>query len=1370
MVARRYPTVWVRIGAGLLVVLAIGGMLAGACCCLPSLDTAAYGDDAVEDANGLDSTTNGTSQSGGTEDGNQTQANEEDEPHDPPFGRASARSGSSWQLVGGCAYAREPIELEVELTGWRVDQGLSTVAGIPLEELLGGNGQSTWLGGMVTHGAWVWEELEGGVVRCTGTVVLASGCFEDGPLTRVVDGEGCEHVLFTHDVVDQASRVAIDREVPSLQLKGVASGAYVRQGQRLELEVHEDWLGPLVSACGDRMLASIEKDGETIQTVALAYDGASEQDSAHTYHIDLPVRQTHEDDGTYVVYATLRDLAGNESAPVSCSFTVDTTCPELQVTWSESKPGMKTPLGTVFGNRLTARVSLRERNLRASEPESVAELVKVDVHASYGGSRKAVRQTSWQYDERSESFVLEVSFVRDGAFTLELWGRDQAGNVLVGTEGTNVDATGRYTSERMIVDLTKPGARVAYAAHMPAAMTHGGEEFFNVPVVLEVTIEDRNLDEAHTVVTDSLGRSVVPAWTVSRRTKDGTVTYRAALTYREERTGTGCGRKRVVVHAVDLAAHEVTLDPVAFVVDQTAPALEGVSASKDPAAVGRTHADEDPFLFFNELDGVRAALRFEVSDEYALRDVWMEDPDHTYDLRVERAFGKRRLTFNVDLVDAAKNEERGDAVFDRDVRLFVRDLAGNVRIWTLDRKGHIRAQRTTSRRNPSIYGDGIFPQALIKDTTAPRVTISGATEHEYYREDQTIHIDIEEQNLSYLQRFQGMRTAATITKRAGNASGETVSLPVDATDFRGSVPLYRFSRVLSEDGHYTITAQLEDYAGNLSNITTLQDVTIDKTPPQVSVTWDNDDVRNGSYYRAGRTATITVTEHNFADRLVRLDTNGVAGAWGSQGDVHTLEVHFGGGDSSAKNHLSVLVRDLAGNESSQYAAPEFYIDTQMPTIEIVKRVSTDDAFVASSEESPLRTGTAFGEACMPIVRLRDEAHLDSTSVEVTIEGKRERTRERALVAQRSVSDGNEVEVDWGNLGLDSSQEEPVYLAAADDVYTISAKVADLAGNEMQTEPVVFSVNRFGSNFYCEPVEGRDGRQERLTTSEPLTKAPRIVIHEINVSGSVDEAQEASHVVTKEHADATSEIARTERDESSGYTLTTSHDMSEQNPVEGWVEYCYTVAPGNFGRGSDSDFGDGGQGMYRVDVSSVDKAGNHNTTARFWDRSQGDESLPKEEAATVAFTLDEDGPAIEDVVVPQGLCLAHEYQGSFRVADEITQGERIEVLVDGRSVPVWPQGSHEPLDEGGHAAGSGVFLFVIPSRSILEQRVVEIRVADYTGLPERMAAHRSDAFCLTDGVAEGVVCGTALILAIGVAKLTHGALVARRKGGEYGRSD
>lgn len=105
----------------------------------------------------------------------------------------------------------------------------------------------------------------------------------------------------------------------------------------------------------------------------------------------------------------------------------------------------------------------------------------------------------------------------------------------------------------------------------------------------------------------------------------------------------------------------------------------------------------------------------------------------------------------------------------------------------------------------------------------------------------------------------------------------------------------------SADGDYNMTMQCKDQAGNESNTVKVDEFTIDKTIPVISVSYDNNSAATPGYYNANRTATITIKEHNFNAAEVNsqitaaLQGSGISapgvGGWSNSGDTHTQVLH-----------------------------------------------------------------------------------------------------------------------------------------------------------------------------------------------------------------------------------------------------------------------------------------------------------------------------------------------------------------------------------------------------------------------------------------------------------------------------------------------
>ena len=101
--------------------------------------------------------------------------------------------------------------------------------------------------------------------------------------------------------------------------------------------------------------------------------------------------------------------------------------------------------------------------------------------------------------------------------------------------------------------------------------------------------------------------------------------------------------------------------------------------------------------------------------------------------------------------------------------------------------------------------------------------------------------------------------------------------------------------------------------------------------PTISVSYDNNNARNGNYYNAARTATITVVERNFDPQKVTATIANVSGtngapalsAWTDNGDSHTATITY---STDGQYQFDIDVQDRAGNAATDYPRDEFFID------------------------------------------------------------------------------------------------------------------------------------------------------------------------------------------------------------------------------------------------------------------------------------------------------------------------------------------------------------------------------------------------------------------------------------------------------------
>lgn len=470
----------------------------------------------------------------------------------------------------------------------------------------------------------------------------------------------------------------------------------------------------------------------------------------------------------------------------------------------------------------------------------------------------------------------------------------------------------------------------------------------------------------------------------------------------------------------------------------------------------------------------------------------------------------------------------------------------------------------------------------------------------------------------------------TVTYQYGVKPGETLrdgddyQMEVSVTDNAGNTSRTDKQGLYYINGSKTAEPEASHYTGDAND-----DFTIDQTKPVVSVVFDNNSARNEKYFSAGRTATITVTEHNFDPKssVSMTAENATAGAdakegWTQNGDVWTKTVTFDPQDAACK--FSITVTDLAGNKcpdedvnyGSSAAPREFVIDQVNPALEIT-----------GTNASP------YADACAPGFT----AHDTNMSTEYTMTLTRTvRASRNANVSDRFLTrDSVTVTGTDINAVFNTITEE----AENDGIYILDVTVMDMAGNSTQTTST-FTVNRHGS-FYI--------------FNEALADV---------VNAKYVQKADGSYQVTEYNASplvADSVKIEIYRDGQLVTTLTPAVGAGVIG-ASGLYEYTYDLPAEHFAQ----------NGRYKVALSSLDEAKNESDNTKLDD-------------ALLEFTVDSVAPEITMIKgLEKGIVNAKELTFSAAVMD--TYGiASVQILVDGKVVKEYvTQEAYDALKAGGQA--------------------------------------------------------------------------------------
>lgn len=544
-------------------------------------------------------------------------------------------------------------------------------------------------------------------------------------------------------------------------------------------------------------------------------------------------------------------------------------------------------------------------------------------------------------------------------------------------------------------------------------------------------------------------------------------------------------------------------------------------------------------------------------------------------------------------------------------------------------------------------------ERLSIDITKPRVTLSfdnNRVENEFYfKENRTATITVEERNFSQ-DAFKILITDPAEGKGAK-------LLEVERDSFRkvsGSGDSSRWESRLyfNKDGDYQLSITGEDLAGNAmeelvyaEGTQAALDFTVDKTAPVLSVSYDNNEALHEFYYKEGRRAEISVEEKNFRSDLVdytvmkdggREGSSSLSAFSGGEGRgnaelLHKASISY---EEDGDYQFNIRLKDLAGNEAQAYPEDHFVIDRTAPSLtisdilnesankgEVSPKISYGDRYLDQDALSLKLVGEVHGEhelssqqgGSISIART-DALNLPMQKSMEETESPKQKQEEKEGIVYQSSAGGEE-----GNLSFQNFPEEP----DTDDVYRLSAKIVDMAGNET-TEELWFSVNRFGSTYLLsDRAKALQGTYQK--------EGEEILISEINAD---EVLSSALTLYRNEEKHALSEGAE--------YQTTRSGGNGK------WYRGDYLIKKDNFDK----------EGLYHLQISSQDKAGNLASTEQ------------TERGAELRFGIDRTPPRILlSNVDNQGVYRGDALDLDLSVQDNLWL-EQVDATVDGTEELSW----------------------------------------------------------------------------------------------------
>lgn len=349
--------------------------------------------------------------------------------------------------------------------------------------------------------------------------------------------------------------------------------------------------------------------------------------------------------------------------------------------------------------------------------------------------------------------------------------------------------------------------------------------------------------------------------------------------------------------------------------------------------------------------------------------------------------------------DATVSWRDKNLVLDLKSMMTVADNTNDITIWV----------RVLDRRGQESYKQVRF--SIDKDKPVIDVKFDNNNIKNIYAQKRTATLTVTERNFK-----------SDDVKISGNNTG--ISEWIDSGDNKHQCKIE-----FGENDDYQLIVDYKDMAGNVADSFVSEKFTIDTIIPVMTIKYSRTDAKNGMYYDGGRTATLTLTEHNFDPSLITIDGKGIQGDWHSEGDVHTNTILFNADDEYV---FTVSGTDRAGNKLETYTSDLFVVDTQEPVIAV----------------SGVEAGKSHQGDININVTLSD-SYIDPEKISVNLES----------LKHGNIPLESSINANTATFVLSNLPKELEW----DDGYLLSISVYDKAGNTNARE-VSFTVNRFGSQY------------------------------------------------------------------------------------------------------------------------------------------------------------------------------------------------------------------------------------------------------------------------------------------------------------------
>ncbi len=589
---------------------------------------------------------------------------------------------------------------------------------------------------------------------------------------------------------------------------------------------------------------------------------------------------------------------------------IDRTAPAISIKYDNNSADSD----KYFDKDRTATITITEHNF---DPAKVEAVVTVNGTVSDKFNADLKKAESWKSE--GDVHTAKITFSDNADYTFSISCTDKAGHV---TENSSVTfAEGSVATGEFTVDKTKPTIDVSYDNN-----SVNNKMYFNADRIATITITEHNFDASRVV-----------AKVTSENATDTVSDYAAYLSDPNNWTADGDKHTATITFSVD-ADYTFSISCTDKAGNANKAVNYGESEVPEKFTVDKTNP-ENLVISYSEsvLDIVLRTISFGFFNLDITVTVKADDTTSGIDYFTYSTDGNKTVT-----AASAK-----DVKYDKDGKSYITfriapQYRGNISFIAFDRAG-----------NSTGMSDD---KTVVADNTKPVISVEyDNNKHDsknttFYTAKRTATIKITEANF-FTEAFDKNYLKITVVRTDDNGKKTTTVLKnADLTtpfeDSNGNVHTAKLDFV--EDGDYTFTINYTDFSGNKAG-TYSTSFTIDKTRPTIDVSYDNNSAKNSKYFKADRTATITINEHNFdASRVVAKVTNknatGTVGDyaaylknaknWKTNGNTHTATIRF---TTEADYTFNISYSDKAGNKNKavnygkSVAPGEFTIDKTAPT-------------------------------------------------------------------------------------------------------------------------------------------------------------------------------------------------------------------------------------------------------------------------------------------------------------------------------------------------------------------------------------------------------------------------------------------------------